>query len=235
MAAVEPATDDWPYLYLEGRGFTPSYLQMIAVIATLAVVAVFATSREMRAEVRRGWIDVEMLCLGAAFLLLETKSVTEMNLAWGATWLTSAVVFGSILVMLLGATLLMDRRALPARASVALLCLTLLGAHVSPVHLLLGQAWPLKLGLSILVVGTPIFFASTLFAVRFKARAKADVALGWNLLGAVLGGLLEFSSMVVGLRALSLLALALYLAAALASVLAGRRPLPGMDAPGAAA
>ena len=45
---------------------------------------------------RRG-IDVEMFLFGLAFLLLETRSVTAMNLAWGATWLTSAVVFFAVL------------------------------------------------------------------------------------------------------------------------------------------
>jgi hypothetical protein len=41
------------------------------------------------------------------------------------------------------------------------------------------------------------------------------VAFGWNLLGAVAGGLLEFLSMAVGLKALLLVATAAYLAAAL--------------------
>jgi hypothetical protein len=38
-----------------------------------------------------------------------------------------------------------------------------------------------------------------------------DVALGWNLLGAVTGGLLEFLSMVIGLKSLTLLAITAYL------------------------
>ena len=223
-ASIEPSTDDWPYLYLKKRGFTAFYIQMIVAIAAMALTAVLATSREMRSMARRGWIDVEMISLGGAFLLLETKSVTEMNLAWGATWLTSAIVFGSILLMLLAATLLMDRYAIPAKVSVSLLAVTLLVAHFSPVHLLLGKSWPIKLGLSVLVVGSPIFFASTLFAVRFKARINADVALGWNLLGAVLGGLLEFTAMVVGIRALSLIAFALYIVATWTGFLADSAP-----------
>jgi hypothetical protein len=138
-----------------------------------------------------------------------------MNLAWGATWLTSAVVFGSILVMLLLATRVADRWSLPPRLSLILLALTLVVSYVSPVHALLARGWPVKLALSVLVIGSPIFFASTLFAARFKARTRTDVALGWNLLGAVLGGLLEFGSMIVGIRALCLVALALYLGSAL--------------------
>jgi hypothetical protein len=215
LASTTPCTDDWPFLYLEGRHLTPFYAQMIAAMALFALVAVLASSRELRADARRGRVDLEMMALGAAFLLLETKSVTEMNLAWGATWLTSAVVFGSILVMLLLATRVADRWSLPPRLSLILLALTLVVSYVSPVHALLARGWPVKLALSVLVIGSPIFFASTLFAARFKARTRTDVALGWNLLGAVLGGLLEFGSMIVGIRALCLVALALYLGSAL--------------------
>ena len=51
------------------------------------------------------------------------------------------------------------------------------------------------------------------FSLLLARSADAAAALGSNLLGAVLGGALEYLSMLVGLRALALLALALYLAA----------------------
>jgi hypothetical protein len=56
-------------------------------------------------------------------------------------------------------------------------------------------------------------------------------ALGSNLMGAVVGGCLEYLSMVAGLRALALLAFVLYLAALLAHL--GRRAAdasPGLPA-----
>ena len=73
----------------------------------------------------------------------------------------------------------------------------------------------LRFGLSALLVGGPIFFASLCFALIFRQRQDARLAFGWNLLGAVAGGLLETLSMVVGLRLLLLLALGPYLLAAL--------------------
>lgn len=81
---TEPLTDDWPFLYLQARGISAFYLSMIAMLALIACASVFGASPELRKSIRAGNVDVEMLCLGAAFLLLETKSVTEMNLAWGA-------------------------------------------------------------------------------------------------------------------------------------------------------
>lgn len=67
--------------------------------------------------------------------------------------------------------------------------------------------------LSVLMVGGLIFFASVCFALRFQGRPAADIAFGWNLLGAVAGGLLEFFSMSLGLKALTLIAIFAYLRA----------------------
>jgi hypothetical protein len=82
-----------------------------------------------------------------------------------------------------------------------------------PVSSAFGSDLASKAGVSAFVVGAPVFFASTAFAYLFAQRTNQPAALGWNLFGAVLGGLLEFSSMAVGLRNLILLTMALYLGA----------------------
>jgi hypothetical protein len=104
---------------------------------------------------------------------------------------------------------------------------TLLGAYAVPVHLMLRMDAAAKLGLSLVFVGAPVFFAAACFAVIFREREEAATAFGWNLLGAVAGGLVEFVSMITGMRALYLLALAAYLGAAL---LRQRSALPGRTA-----
>ena len=62
----------------------------------------------------------------------------------------------------------------------------------------------------------PIGFAGLIFSTLFERAARPSISLGSNLLGAVLGGMLEYSSMALGLRAMSLVALALYGMSALA-------------------
>jgi len=208
-------TDDWPYLYLQGHSISSFYLTLVGIFAVLTVAGVGAASGEMRRSVTRRRIDGEMFCFGLAFLLLETKSVTGMNLVWGATWLTSAIVFAAILFMVLLATVLMQLRPLSWRVSVVGLVVSLLAAYAVPMHVFLRVNWATRLALSGLFVGGPIFFASACFALLFRTRAEADVAFGWNLLGAVAGGLLEFLSMVIGIKSLSLLALTAYLVAVL--------------------
>ncbi|MBW1810123.1 MAG: methyltransferase domain-containing protein [Deltaproteobacteria bacterium] len=212
LPTIEVPTDDWPYLYLRSRGVNNFYLSLMAIFAGLAVIGVFLVSREMRASVAKfSKIDFEMFLFGTAFLLIETKFITAMNLVWGATWLTSAVVFGSVLSMILLATIVMKLKPLRWWLAVAGLLLTLLATYFVPPHFLLCHNSLVKLVLSVFFVGMPVFFASACFALRFRDRAHVDLAFGWNLLGAVAGGLMEFFSMAVGLKALSLVAIAAYL------------------------
>ena len=62
----------------------------------------------------------------------------------------------------------------------------------------------------------PIFFANLVFAQRFTETSDATSAFAANLLGAIVGGCLEYLSLIVGYQALLLLAALLY-AGALAS------------------
>jgi spermidine synthase len=210
FAKVELPQDDWPYLYLQDRAISGFYLLLIGFIAFVGVASVALVSREMRLSLARGGLDGEMFLFGLAFLLLETKSVTTMSLLWGATWLTSAVVFGAILAMVLAATLLTQVRPLPWALCMGGLIVSLVAAYFVPVHALLRMNDFARLLLSIAFVGTPIFFAAACFALLFRDRPEANTAFGWNLLGAVAGGLIEFASMITGIRALYLLVLVAY-------------------------
>jgi hypothetical protein len=215
---VESPQDDWPYLYLQGRGVSSFYLLLIGFIAFVGIASVALVSREMRRSLAHAGLDGEMFLFGLAFLLLETKSVTTMSLLWGATWLTSAVVFGAILAMVLAATLLTQWRPLPWTLCMGGLIVSLAAAYFVPVHALLRMSEFVRLLLSIAFVGTPIFFAAACFALLFRDRPEANTAFGWNLLGAVAGGLTEFVSMITGIRALYLLVLAAYLGVVLLRV-----------------
>ena len=226
FAKVGFLQDDWPYLYLQDRTISRFYLLLIGFIALVGIVSVALVSREMRHSLARGGLDGEMFLFGLAFLLLETKSVTTMSLLWGATWLTSAVVFGAILAMVLAATLLTQWRPLPWALCMGGLLVSLVAAYFVPVHALLRMNEFARLLLSIAFVGTPIFFAAACFALLFRDRPEANTAFGWNLLGAVAGGLTEFVSMITGIRALYLLVLAVYLGVVLLRVRARRKIRP---------
>jgi spermidine synthase len=215
---VELPTDDWPYLYLKDRGLSGFYLSMMAGVAVIALGGALLASPDLRRSATAGGADGEMLLFGLAFLLLETRSVTAMNLAWGATWLTSAIVFFAVLTMVLVATFAVRAWSPPLVATVALLVAALVVVYLLPEGVVLRAGVAPRLALSLLLVGIPVFLASVAFARLFEGRPDPGVAFGWNLLGAVAGGLLELLSMATGLRALLLVAAAAYLAALLLAV-----------------
>jgi hypothetical protein len=210
-ASIDVPTDDWPFLYLDARRPPAFYLSIIALFLIVSAGALFIAAPELARDGIRGF-DAEMFLFGAAFLLLETKLVTQMNLAWGTTWVTSAVVFGSILATILIGTIAMQLRPLPYGLAAGGLVTALIGTYLIPTEWLLVDRVGARLALSTLFAGAPIFFASICFAIRFRTRAESNAAFGWNLAGAVFGGLIESMSMATGIRAMTLVALIAYLA-----------------------
>jgi len=68
-------------------------------------------------------------------------------------------------------------------------------------------------------VFSPVFCAGLLFSSSFKRSESAAIDFGANLLGAMIGGVGEYLSLLEGYRFLLILVAAFYLAA----VLTGRR------------
>jgi hypothetical protein len=101
----------------------------------------------------------------------------------------------------------------------------------------------LPLGLRLLLAGTlvysPLFFAGAAFAQAFAASAAPSRVFGSNLVGAMIGGTIEYLSIMVGFKALWLIGAAVYLLAALTNptLLAkvGRPAEPGAPPPAAPA
>lgn len=223
----ERAVDDWPYLYLRAKTVPGHY--RVALVTVLAVAALFVLLGAGRG-VREGF-DAPMFFMGAGFLLVETKSVTEMSLLFGSTWSVNLLVFSSILVMVLLANLLvLWRRPLSLPSLFAGLLASLALAYLVPASRLLGLGVAGQWLLGGLMVALPIFFAALIFSSLFRASADAPRALAHNLLGAIVGGVLEYSAMAVGIKALYLIAAGIY---GFAWISAMRRPdLPARVAAG---
>ncbi len=156
-----------------------------------------------------------MFFLGAGFMLLESKSVVQMALLFGSTWVVNAVVFGAILIMILLANLfVLAVRPRSVRPYYALLGAALVVNSFVPMSGFLTLAGPVKLIASCALVFLPFFFAGVIFATAFRDSHQPDAALGSNVAGVILGGLAENLSLVIGFDHLVLVALAFYLLSA---------------------
>lgn len=213
-AAPAPALDDWPFPYLRERAISAQYLLVLGGILIAALAATLLAARATGA--RGGSFSPHFFALGAAFLLLETRSLTSFSLLFGTTWYVNALVFAGILASVLLA-ILVTARARPRRALPIQL---LLGAAlavaylVPPQSLLFDPAWLRYLVASALSFA-PVFAANLVFAYSFRDTRAADTAFASNLLGATFGGALEYVALVTGYQQLLLLVAALYLAALL--------------------
>ena len=68
-----------------------------------------------------------------------------------------------------------------------------------------------RLIVAILLAFVPIYLANVAFSKRFGASDDSRSAFGLNLLGAMLGGCLEYLALLTGYRNLLLIVAALYL------------------------
>jgi spermidine synthase len=222
-------SDDWPYLYLDAAAIPVFYFKIAGVVLATTLLFFVTLSAAVRHDLLAGRIDGEMLTFGAAFLLVETSMVTEMNLLFGTLWRTNAIVFGSILFALLASTLLSAWRRVDARWSLIAVALSLCVVAYLPLRQLAPSGDLSRILYAAFICGFPVFCAGLAFADRFATRPDAERAFGWNIIGAVFGGLLEFLTMLLGLHALFLIGAVLYLLLLMMRLrrrTAGNSPLP---------
>jgi len=208
-----PATDDWPFVYLERPTIAPVYAQILSVVVLL-VLGAFLLLRRLHTGTG---VHLDFVSLGLGFSLMESAAVVRFALLYGSTWIVNAVVFTSVLVTIFAANMVVLRRRAPSLdVSFALLWLAVLANYFFPLNVLFASGPLTRVVVSGILVGSPVFFAGLCFSGLFGAQRVTGYPLGMNLVGAMAGGVLEYTSMLTGMRAVWLMVLVLYLIAWLA-------------------
>ena len=212
------STDDWPFFYVPKRVYPWSY---VIVLGLLLAASVLVTANFAGQDLRFG--NLAFFFLGAGFMLVETKGITEMSLTFGNTWQVVGVVIAGVLSMAYLANLYVSRVGVrrPAIPFLLLLGAIALGWFVSTRGGL--PTTPLgKLG-TVVVLTLPMLFSGLVFSSLLKNAGNIASVMAINMLGSMLGGVLEYNSMYFGFRFLYLLAAAIYVAAMAAAWVAQRR------------
>jgi hypothetical protein len=123
----------------------------------------------------------------------------------------NALVFGGILLTVYLAVEVARRWRprrpwwlyVPLLASVAV-------AWAIPPSALLGLPFAPRFAAAVALAFAPVFLANLVFAERFRDVGSSTVAFGTNLLGAMVGGVLEYGALLVGYRALLVAVAVLY-------------------------
>ena len=207
-ASIVPATDNWPFLYMRAPGLPRHYLAALGVVLALSMFAVWGV---MRGRTPFSW---HFFFLGAGFMLLETKSIVQFALLWGSTWSSASLAIASVLVMALASAVVVrririERTGLLAAALLALIALN----YVLPVGRVPFESRALESLFYGVLVFSPVFVAGLLFSSSFERSASAASDFGANLLGAIIGGVGEYLSLLTGYRFLLALVAVAYLLA----------------------
>ncbi len=209
---IEPATDDWPFLYLKYRHIPSHYLWAIAMILGISVGAVLLLTRG-----QAGAWSWQFFLLGAGFMMLETKSIIQLALLWGSTWVVASLAIASVLTMALIANFIVSRIEVRRAWLVGGVLLGLLGLnYLIPVGAIsFGSLW-LESAFYVALIFSPIVCAGLLFGSAIKHSRSVARDYGTNLLGAMAGGVGEYLSLVTGFNLLLVVIAVAYVGAVLA-------------------
>ena len=252
MTAVEEskgtlraATDDWPFLYVHEPMIPGHTWRGIGLVLLMsgALWAFFqkwggagnetavASASPGGASIPFPGVEAGLFArsffLGAGFMLVETKAVVHMALLFGSTWMVNTVVFAAVLLMSLMGNLFAGavnpRRLEPFYLG---LLLSLAVGLFVPLEAFLGLDRSVQIAGACLLVFTPIAFAGVVFAASFRRTTQPDRMFGANVAGALVGGLAENASMLLGFQYLLCVAIGFYVL----SALFGNRGLPAVAA-----
>jgi len=208
-STIVPATDNWPFLYMKEPHLPRHYTSALLVVLLVSVVSVFAVVRG--AARRWSW---EFFFLGAGFMLLETKSIIQFALLWGSTWVVASLTIAAVLVMALVANWTVAHVEIRRPRLVGAVLLALLAFnYVVPVGTLAFDSRAVESVVYSILVFSPIFCAGLLFGSSIKRSPDVTIDYGANLLGAMVGGVAEYLSLLMGFQFLLLLVAAFYVAA----------------------
>jgi SAM-dependent methyltransferase len=214
--SIEPASDDWPFLYLRDRHIPQHYVVALAIVLVVSILSVFATLRILgsgSAGGSGGW-SWQFFLLGAGFMLLETKSIIQFALLWGSTWVVASLAIASVLTMALVANAVVARKTITRPWLVGGVLVALLAANFFvPIGRVTFDSRAAESVFYALLVFSPIFCAGLLFGSAIAKSTAITRDYGINLLGAMVGGVGEYLSLVTGFRALLLIIALCYIGA----------------------
>jgi spermidine synthase len=213
------ATDDWPFLYTHKpsvpehtvRGMLLMVLLSFGLWWTTAKLAGRAPTRDSKRCVEIGLL-ARSFFLGAGFMLVETKAVVHMALLFGGTWTVNTVVFAAVLLMSLAGNLIaMKLKPKNLTPFYVLLFASLILNVLIPMDAFLGLSPALQIGGACLLAFAPVACAGIIFSSSFARTQRPNQMFGANVAGALIGGLAENASMLLGFRYLILVAVGFYL------------------------
>ena len=162
VPTADLATDDWPFFYMKQRTYPFSYLVMIAL---MLAVSAWMVRRHLGPKLLGSAPEAVFFFLGAGFMLIETKGITELGLVFGNTWGVVAVVVTCILTLgFLANQWVGSRGAVPVPWTFGLLAAALAGGWGVSHFVACGGVVPMARVTMPIVLNLPLLFAGLIFS-----------------------------------------------------------------------
>ena len=206
---VDMSTDDWPFFYMSYRVYPLSYMLLISFIFVVSFVFI-----KKHTGINLSKFSFTSFFLGVGFMLMETKGITELAKIYGSTWVVVSVVIISVLLMAYIANLLVIKKFKISNNQIYFLLLLsiLVSLGITFVNYYNYPTYLLKIFVPIILT-LPVLFSGLAFSRELIKSGSTANTLSCNILGALVGGLLEYNSMYFGFKFLYLLAFVAYLMA----------------------
>ena len=183
---------------------------------SIVIILILSSALFLNKIVKINKVNFSFICffLGAGFMLVETKCITEIAKIYGSTWMVTSIVIAAILIMAFIANLMVIKKVKLNNLQIySLLFVTLfIGYFFSKTAFDFLDKNILNFVLPVLLT-LPLLFSGLAFSKELSKLKSASQALSANILGAMLGGFLEYNSMYFGFSSLYFLGGFLYLLA----------------------
>lgn len=189
------ATDNWPFLYMREPALPDFYSLTLLLILVFSGLYIWRVAPQGALNLGHG----PFFFMGAAFALLETRSIIQLLLLFGSTWLVNSLAFFAILLMVLLANAIVMRFQFKnVTWLMVLLAVALAVNFLLPIKTLLVDPPVLRYALAIVLLFSPIFLANLIYSTLFRTVPQPSTAFGANLLGTMVGGAAEYLSLYFG-------------------------------------
>ena len=206
---IDLSTDDWPFLYMPSKVYPFTYLSIIIV---LLLFSIYFLNKVIK--IKASNFSASCFFLGAGFMLVETKGITEIAKIYGSTWVVISIVIAAVLFMSFIANLIfMKKIKISSSYAYSLLLISLIIGYYLFTQDSVTIPPNINKVLMPIILTLPILFSGIAFSKELLKLQSISQALSSNILGAMVGGFLEYNSMYFGFSNLYILAGVIYLSA----------------------
>lgn len=210
LPPIHLATDDWPYLNLPGHQIGRDYLAGLGIMFLISFFIVYGFLLKGNTQIysKRMSFSWMFFLQGTIFMLLETNTITRMALLMGSTWIVTSLSIVFVLIAALTSNYIVHNYTFPSLKIIFLFLLTTLSLnYVVKFDYWLNMNRTFGIISASLWLYLPILGSSLLFGRLFQQSKENNYHFGINILGAILGGMLEYLSLIKGINSIYLVTL----------------------------